>query len=307
MINGRTKITGVFGYPVEHTLSPIIHNTAFEYLGLNYVYLPFLVKPEDIKSALAGIKALDICGVNLTIPHKEACIPYLDSIDSDAGVIGAVNTIKLEKGKLKGYNTDAEGFILSLKNETSFTKPKGKTVFILGAGGSSRAVVYALAKEKAARIIVANRNIGRAKKLIHEINKKFPLCKMEAIALGEKFVEEYLRESNLLVNTTSVGLKYGDGILINTNFLHKDLLFYDLVYSPFGTKLLIEAKKRKLEAIDGLGMLIYQAILAFGIWTGKKPPVKIIQQAVRNFIRQTSSPRRRGTRNKNTGFPPSRE
>lgn len=280
MINGKTGITGVFGYPVEHTLSPIIHNAAFEYLGLNYVYLPFLVKPEDIKPALVSIKALGICGVNLTIPHKETCIPYLDSIDDDARVIGAVNTIKLEKDKLKGYNTDAEGFILSLKNETSFKKPGGKTVFILGAGGASRAIVYALAKEKVARIIVANRTIDRAKKLIREMNQKFPLCKMESVAVNEKSVERYLQESDLLVNATSVGLKYGDGMLINVNFLHKDLLFYDLIYSPFGTKLLIEARKRKLEAVDGLGMLIYQAILSFQIWTGKKPPVKIIRNAV---------------------------
>ena len=286
MINGRTKITGVFGYPVEHTLSPIIHNTAFEYLGLNYVYLPFLINPEDIKSALISIKTLGICGVNLTIPHKETCIPYLDSIDDGANIIGAVNTIKLEKGKLKGFNTDAEGFILSLKNETSFKKPKGKTVFVLGAGGAARAVVYALAREKCGRIIVSNRNIERAEKLVREINKKFPDCKMESVPLGEKSVEGYLQESRLLVNTTSVGLKHGDGILINTNYLHKDLLFYDLIYSPFGTKLLIEAKKRKLEAIDGLGMLIYQAKLAFEIWTGKKPPVKIIQHAVKNFIKQ---------------------
>lgn len=280
MINGKTRITGVFGYPVEHTLSPIIHNAAFEYFGLNYVYLPFLVKPEDIKPALVGMKTLDICGVNLTIPHKETCIPYLDSIDDDARIIGAVNTIKLEKGKLKGYNTDADGFVLSLKNETSFTKPKGKTAFVLGAGGASRAVVYALAKEKVRRIIVANRTSDRAKKLVHEMSKRFPLCKIEAIGIDEKSIEGYLRESNLLVNATSVGLKYGDGMLVNANFLHKDLLFYDLVYSPFGTKLFVEARKRKLEAIDGLGMLIYQAILSFQIWTGKKPPVKIIWNAV---------------------------
>lgn len=286
IINGKTKITGVFGYPVEHTLSPIIHNTAFEYLGLNYVYLPFLIKPEDIKSALSSIKTLGILGVNLTIPHKETCIPYLDSIDDGAGIIGAVNTIKLEKDKLKGFNTDAEGFILSLKNETSFKKPKGKTVFILGAGGSARAVVYALAREKCGRIIVANRSVDRAEKLVNEINRKFPGCKMEAVPLGEKSVEGLLMESSLLVNTTSVGLKHGDGLLINVNFLHKDLLFYDLIYSPFGTRLLIEARKRKLEAVDGMGMLIYQAILAFEIWTGKKPPVKIIQHAVKNFIKQ---------------------
>ncbi|MEW6087502.1 MAG: shikimate dehydrogenase [bacterium] len=286
IINGKTKITGIFGCPVEHTLSPVIHNTAFEYLGLNYVYLPFLVKPEDIKQSLAGIKTLGICGVNLTIPHKETCIPYLDFIDDDAGIIGAVNTIKLEKDKLKGFNTDADGFILSLKNETSFTKPKGKTVFVLGAGGSARAVVFALAREKTGHIIVANRNIDRAKKLVHELNKRFPQCVMDAVSLNEKNIEGYLQESSLLVNTTSVGLKHGDGLLINTNFLHKDLLFYDLIYSPFGTKLLIEAKKRKLEAIDGLGMLIYQAVSAFEIWTGKKPPVKIIQHAVKNFIKQ---------------------
>lgn len=280
MIDGRTKITGVFGYPVEHTLSPIIHNAAFEYFGLNYVYLPFLVKPEDIKSALISIKTLDMCGVNLTIPHKETCVPYLDSIDDDARIIGAVNTIKLEKGKLRGYNTDADGFALSLKNETSFKKPSGKTVFILGAGGASRAIVYALAKEKVASIIVVNRTIDRAKKLVREMNQKFPLCKMEAVTANEKSVEGYLQESNLLVNATSVGLKYGDEMLISAEFLHKDLLFYDLVYSPFGTKLLIEARKRKLETVDGLGMLIYQAILSFQIWTGKKPPVKIIRNAV---------------------------
>lgn len=287
MITGKTKVTGIFGYPIEHTLSPIIHNTAYEYLGLSYVYVPFLVNPSDIKHALKSIKIFGICGINVTIPHKESCLPYLDFINPEANDIGAVNTIKLEKDKLLGYNTDGYGFISSLKNETSF-KPRGKTIFILGAGGSSRAVVYALAKEKVARIIVANRTVDRAEKLANEIHKKFPLCKTEAIPLTSKFINEYIKESSLLVNTTSVGLKHSDGFLIDTSSLHTGLVVYDLIYSSFGTRLLLEARKRKLEAIDGLGMLIYQAGLSFEIWTGKKAPIKIIQQAVKRFIRQKS-------------------
>ena len=165
------NILGIIGYPIEHTLSPLMHNIAIKHLGLDYIYLPFEVKKENIAIAVGGLKGLGIKGINVTIPHKESVIPYLDALDDNAKFIGAVNTIKLEDDKLKGYNTDGLGFLKSLKIDAQ-ENAKGKNIIILGAGGAARAIAVQMALEDAKSIIIANRTVERGKELAKYISSK---------------------------------------------------------------------------------------------------------------------------------------
>lgn len=198
MITGKTKIIGIFGDPIEHTFSPLIHNEAFKYLGLDYCYVPFHVKREKLKEAVEGIRALDIKGVNITVPHKEEVIKYLDIVSDEAKEIGAVNTIVNMEGVLKGYNTDVRGFISSLKEEGFFIK--GKNVLIIGGGGAARAVVYGILIE-GGRVYIFNRTSTKAQ----AIKEKFSnLGFIEIIENINKFVAEKI---NIIVNATSLGIK----------------------------------------------------------------------------------------------------
>jgi len=258
-VSGETKIIGIFGYPVTHSLSPLFQNAAFEALGLNFVYLPFLVKPEDLKGAVESIKFLNMVGVNVTIPHKKKVLVYLDELSSEAKMMGAVNTICYRDDKLIGYNTDGKGFISSLTKEGKFN-PQGKRALILGAGGAAWAISFALIEAGVKRLSIANRTIKKAEILLERL-------------------KEFLNEVDLLINATSVGMHPEDSLLINPKLLAPHTFVYDVVYNK-KTKLLKAAEDRNLPCLGGLGML-NQGAYSFEIWTHKKAPLKEMKEVLK--------------------------
>jgi len=281
-INGKTKIYGLFGEPVEHTGSPAMHNAAFKKLSINAVYLAFRVKPSEIKQALKGIVSLGFSGINLTIPHKQICLPYLDKVDREAKLIGAANTLVLKGGRLLGYNTDAPGFLKSLKQDLGQT-PRGSSVFLLGAGGAGRAVAMAAAKNKAKEIILADLVPGRSRQLAGNLKTHFPHLPVKTINL-KKIGESDLAGIDLLINATPVGMRSTDPFPVNPGFLRPGVSIYDLVYNISPTRLVRMARRRGLKAVNGLGMLVWQAALAFELWTGRKPPVDLMRRELEKQV-----------------------
>lgn len=274
-IDGKTKIVGLIGHPVAHTFSPAMHNSCFAELGLNWIYLPFCIRPENLEQTLKGLGAIEnVKGANVTIPHKEEVIKYLDDLSQEASLIGAVNTISFSNGKVVGDNTDGKGFIAALKEEGF--NPEGKDVLILGAGGAGRAVAVSLAKEGASRITLVDLNIAKAKGLASEIENSFKEVKAGAAGLKEITLEE----TDLLVNATGCGMKEEDPLPIFSSLLHQGLFVYDLIYNPAQTLLLKESAKKGARTANGLGMLIHQAALSFNIWTGKEAPIKTMEGAI---------------------------
>jgi len=275
-ITGSTRICGIIGDPVEHSMSPVMHNAAFEALGLNYVYLPFRVHREGLKAAISGMRALNIAGLNVTIPHKMAVIPLLDKLDLLAGRIGAVNTIANENGELAGYNTDASGFLQALRAQG--VESEGKRIVILGAGGAAKGISFILA-EAGASLVILNRTLYRAKELASQIAQDCQR-KMEAMTLNEANLKRAFDRADILVNTTSVGMTPDvDRSPVPGNLLGSRLVVSDIVYNPLETRLLREAKAAGARTIDGLDMLVWQGALAFEKWTGQKAPFEIMKQA----------------------------
>ena len=283
-ISGGTKIVGVFGYPVKHSSSPAMHNAAFRACNLNYVYLAFEVKPESLGQALRGLPALGIRGVNLTIPHKENALKFMDKLSSEAAAMGAVNTVVIDHSVLTGHDTDTEGFLKSLSEESGF-EPQGQKAMVLGAGGASRAVLFGLARAKVSEIVIANRTIARAEKLASETCGKFPEVKTKTIPLSTNSITEEMASCSLLVNATPLGMN-GENPIRNADCFHKNLTVYDLIYIPQSTPLLKEAKKAGARTIGGLNMLVYQGAISFELWTGIKPPISIMKDAAEEAVRK---------------------
>jgi shikimate dehydrogenase len=276
-ITGKTRICGLIGDPVAHTISPAMHNAAFTSRGLDYVYVPFPVKQKDLSKAIDGMRALDICGLNVTIPYKIAVIPLLDEMDSLAEQIGAVNTIVSDNGKLKGYNTDALGFLqVLLKNGI---EPKGKRVVLLGAGGAARAIAFALANH-GAELTILNRKqeldwaVALAAKVSKAYGKEIGALELDSINL-----KKTLAGADILVNATSVGMSPNiEETLVTADLLRPGLVVYDIVYNPAETRFLREARQAGAQTISGLDMLVGQGAAAFELWTGQKAPVDIMKQ-----------------------------
>ena len=267
-ISGRTKITGIFGHPVEHTLSPAMHNAAFKALGLNYCYVPFLVHPDYLEDAIKAIRALNLCGVNVTVPHKEKVMPLLDEINEEASFIGAVNTIVNSEGRLIGYNTDGRGFMQSLLE--SGISVEGKNVLIIGAGGASRAISYYLS-QNTKTLYLYNRSKNRAEKLVQDLKK---------IRNNVSLIEDItsLEIYHIIINATPLGLKKEDPLPFDTSLLRAEQTVCDLIYKK--TRLLEEASKKGCVTLEGLGMLLWQGLFAFELWTGKKPQVEVMRNAL---------------------------
>lgn len=275
-INASTQLTGIIGYPVRHSLSPDMHNAAFEYLGLNYCYVAMEVKPENVEYAIKGLKALGFVGVNVTVPHKQTIIPYIDVMDEEAEFIGAINTIKNEEGRLIGYNTDGKGFIESLKEED--IDPSGMEVLILGAGGAARAVSYYLVR-KVSRMYVYNRTEERGMELVMRLKKMNP----EVIFTKNL---NYCRVCDMVINATSVGLRDSDPLPIEADYLKQGQIVYDLIYRE--TPLLREARQRGCRVIDGTGMLLHQGAEAFRIWTGVEPPIEVMREVLLRKLKDSN-------------------
>jgi len=271
------KVLGIFGYPIGHTLSPLMHQVAAEYHYLDLIYLAFSVKPPDLPAALAGIKALGIKGVNLTIPHKEAAIPLVDELSEEARLIGAINTIVLADGKLIGHNTDGQGFITSLSRNVG-ESPKGKTILLLGAGGAARAIAIHLALARAKRIIIANRTLNRAEELASYLEKHSNRVSVCAIPLEKEILITHMEEAEIIINTTPIGMSRDDMVILPGERLRPQQLVCDIVYRPLNTPLLQAAKAKGGKTLDGLGMLIYQGALSFKLWTGRDMPVELVRK-----------------------------
>ena len=270
-LSSKTQLYGILGDPIEHSLSPLIHNAAFQRLDLNAVYLAFRVAPEALGLAFEGIRSLGIRGVNITIPFKQTAIEFIDEIPEDLDrATGAINTIVNRDGQLYGYNTDGVGFLTSLKEDLHFD-PKGKTVLVLGAGGSACSVVFSLARAHAEHIVIYNRTQERAQGLTDFVQAYFPETEIETISALD---EVYSQKIDLVVNATSCGMKGNAGSPVDLKRLKHKTSVYDLVYAPSETMLLNSAKELGWPAVNGLGMLAAQAALSFELWTGKKEGVR---------------------------------
>ncbi len=275
-ITGRTKICGIIGDPIEHSMSPAMHNAAFSALGLDYTYLPFRVRREELPGAIAGVRALNIVGLNVTIPHKVAVMPLLDRLEPLAEKMGAVNTIVNEDGVLTGSNTDAPGFLQALRSQN--IEPEGKKIVILGAGGAAKGIAFILA-EAGASLVILNRTISKAEELAAQMARYYHQD-LKAMTLSEENLTSALDRADVLVNATSVGMVPDvDRTPVPSRLLNPKLAVCDIVYNPLETRLLREAKAAGARTIDGLDMLVWQGALAFKQWTGREAPFAIMKQA----------------------------
>lgn len=278
-ITGTTKIVGIFGDPVSHSLSPGMQNAALEAAGIDAVYVPFHVAGQELAQAVGAVRALELVGVNVTVPHKEGVMPLLDEIDPDAALIGAVNTIVNRSGRLVGYNTDGIGFLASLRDDLDFD-PAGRRVVLLGAGGAARAAIVALAGAGASSIAIVNRTADKAENLQLEFRKHFPDVRISVCPLPSSRLEQIVSDAELLVNTTTIGMhgeSYPEPVV---DLLNDNAVFYDMVYAPDLTPMQRSASERGLRFADGRGMLAGQGEASFRLWFGTHPPDKIMARHI---------------------------
>jgi len=277
-------MTGIIGFPIEHSISAVMQNAAFQSLRLNYQYLAFSVPPTDLKDAVNGIKALGFKGVNITIPHKVAVMELLDEVDESARDIGAVNTILNDNGRLIGFNTDGAGYIQSLKEELN-VHVSGLHVLLLGAGGAARSISTELARAEIGRIHIFDQRTDCSRSLAKHLSSR---VEAEAVS-SDEMAKMDLSDIQLVINTTPVGMypKVND-IPLSPALLHPGLIVSDIVYNPYETMLIKEAKKIGAKVHHGAGMLVHQGALSFHIWTGHQAPVDVMRTAAINELKQDS-------------------
>ncbi len=279
-ISGNTRLYGIFGHPIAHSLSPLMQTFAFQHHHLDCLYMPFPVQPEHLPQALAGAIALGICGLNVTIPHKEAIFPLLDEVSAEAEFIGAVNTVDIRDGRTMGYNTDGDGFLLPLQElNMSFANT---SAYILGAGGAARAVTTALLRAGCPELTLSNRTLERASLLCDDLRQRFPQAHINWVPF--EHAATAARDHILLVNTTAVGLHSGDPQLLPETAFRPEHVVYDIVYRPLYTDLLQTAKQCGATVVPGIEMLIGQGAEAFRIWTGRTFPTPAIRDLVHPLI-----------------------
>ncbi|KPK78035.1 MAG: hypothetical protein AMJ89_01325 [candidate division Zixibacteria bacterium SM23_73] len=282
-ISGKTRVCAIIGNPVEHSLSPVIHMAAFKELKLNLVYVAFTVTRSELRDAIMGARILGFQGLNVTMPHKKAVMKYLDEMDSTAKSIGAVNTILNDGGRLVGFNTDGIGAMKALKeNGVSL---KGKKLVLLGAGGAAKAIAFQAAQEVDI-LVILNRTPKKAEKLAEALQKKIGK-KIERKEFSAKALEEKMKNADVLVNATSVGMHPDDDrSLVHRTLLRPELCVMDIVYNPLKTKLVKDAEAAGAKVVSGLEMLIYQGAASFEIWTKKPAPVEVMREAALKKLRQ---------------------
>ena len=278
-IKGSTNIVGLIGHPVEHSFSPPMHNAAFEELGMDWAYVAFDVNPNNLKSAIDGAKSLNIKGFNVTIPHKINVMDYLDEIDEVASLIGAVNTIDFNN--MKGYNTDGIGAVKAIEEVTSI---KNRNVVVAGAGGASRAISFYIAKYGADSLTILNRNIQKAQDLAGDVEASDLIDEVGSDSISN--INSYLDDADILIDTTPLGMHphIDDEPIATADNMHEDLTVFDAVYNPNETVLLKEAIKAGAKPVYGIKMLLYQGAESFEIWTGKKAPVDVMEDALRKTL-----------------------
>jgi len=280
-----TQIVGLFGHPIKHTFSPFIHNISFEINKMDYIYIPFDIPPANLKNAIKGIIALGLKGFNVTIPHKEKIMEFMNNISEEASIVGSVNTVVNEMGKLNGYNTDVTGILETLNPYKKSLS--GETISVVGSGGAARAVVYTLIRHfKPIKIFLINRTEQRAEALKNYFKDKM---KFDGISIKELYppaLVNIFKDSKLVINSTSVGMSPEDDDAITTleDSFTKDQIVFDLVYNPLKTKFLQIAEKNGATILDGLNMLVYQAAGAFKLWTGEELPIDKLHKSLQLYI-----------------------
>lgn len=280
-VSALTGVLGIVGHPIDHTLSPLMHNRAAELLNLDYVYAAFDVAPKDLRKAIAGLRGLGVRGINVTVPHKEKVIPFLDSLDEEVLLTGAVNTITLENGRLTGSNTDGKGFIKSLTIRGFDLRDK--KVAIVGAGGSARAIGVAVCQAGAEEVTVINRSAPRGRRLARHLSQ---LGKVAFVSASSDNAAKAVRESDIIVQTTPCGMKRSDPLPPISAGFRKEQLVYDIIYSV-ETRFLQKAKSKGASTVNGLEMLVYQGSESFRIWTGSPfPDGKILGLLKRTLCRR---------------------
>jgi shikimate dehydrogenase len=285
LITGKTKLLGVIGDPVEHSLSPVMHNAAIAQLGIDYVYLPFPIKGKDLERAIAGFEAIGVVGFSITIPHKQAIIPLLSEVSQTAKMVGAVNTVWRTEAGWSGTNTDIEGFLAPLK--TLALNWQQITPVILGNGGAARAVVVGCAEMGCPKICV----VGRDRTKLEQFKQSWTNSPLQAALSVHEWSElaGLVSQTKLLVNTTPVGMyPKGNESPVDAEIIQKlsaDAIAYDLIYTPNPTQFLRQAKEQGAIAIDGLEMLVQQGAAALKIWLQQSVPVEIMRRSLRQYLK----------------------
>ncbi|MBI1937613.1 MAG: shikimate dehydrogenase [Ignavibacteriales bacterium] len=283
--NHNTKIVGIIGHPIKHSFSPLMHNISFELSGLNYIYLPFDVPVSSLKDALKGMIALGIKGFNVTLPLKEKILPLLKDASEEANIIGAVNTVVNEDGILRGYNTDVTGIIESLNPYKE--ELQGSMVTVIGAGGASRSVIYALIRNfKVEHINIVNRTEQIAESLKEYFSTKMLFTHIKSYPLVPPDLVELFQKSKLIVNTTSMGMypDVDDSASSIPESFHKDQIVFDVVYNPVKTKLLRLAESQGAKIVTGLKMFVEQGARSYELWTGEQMQVDKVYKTLQSYF-----------------------
>lgn len=282
IITGKTVIYGVIADPVEHTMSPLMHNSAIAEMGIDAVYVPFHVRPEGLERAVKGMAALGIGGLNVTVPHKTRVIEYLDNLTGEAEAVGAVNTIINKDGILTGDNTDVYGFLMCLAMDGGLERLPER-VCIIGAGGAARGVVYACAgRDEVREVIVLNRTFSKAEKIADELSA-ISGTPVSAVQAGVDTFREILPSAGLVVNTTSVGM-YPDvdvSPVPEPNVFNESQVVCDIIYNPVETRFLRDAASMGARTVGGLAMLAYQGARSLSLWTGMDAPAGIMLKVLK--------------------------
>jgi shikimate dehydrogenase len=282
-VSGKTKVYGVIGDPIEHSLSPVMHNAAFRAQKLDCTFVAFKVAPAEIANAVSGMRALGIQGLSVTMPHKKAVISYLDEVDETARFLNAVNTVHNRNGTLFGFNTDGTGALRALQENG--VSVKGKKVLLLGTGGAGRAIAYAIAKE-ASELVILNRTAKPAMELASFLKKAFK-AQVSGDPLLPITIKNALAYADILINATSVGMKPEDDLTpVPWELLKPRLAVMDIVYNPIETQLVKDAKAAGANVVSGVEMLIYQGAASFEIWTGKTAPISVMRKAALDHLRR---------------------
>jgi shikimate dehydrogenase len=282
-LSGHTQPFAVLGHPIGHSLSPVMHNAAFEALGMDAIYLAFDVHPDRLMAALPGMADLGFRGVNLTVPLKEVAFRGLDRLDDSARMLGAVNTVEFLSDGLKGHNTDGKGFLLSL-GEAFGARVSGLSVFVLGCGGAGRAVAITCAAERCGKIVVTDQDATRGEKAVGEIRAACPGIAAEAVPATREAWRGAARAADLVVQATPVGMKEGDASLLAPDDFRAGQLAFDLVYMYPETPFMAAARRAGARAANGLGMLLHQGAWAFRVWTGQDPAVEAMRAALEREV-----------------------
>lgn len=279
-ISGTTQLIGLVATPIRHSISPKMHNAAFNKLGLDYVYLAFDVNESQFEETVKGLKAMGARGFNLSMPYKSTIIPYLDELSPAAKLVQAVNTVVIENNRLIGHMTDGSGLMRSL--EEAGYHVKGQKITVVGCGGAGKAIMAQAALEGCEEIAIFNRSVERGQQMENLINQQTD-CKATFYELAdEEALKEQLKTSSLLINATNVGMApfEEESIIKDVSMLHKDLLVCDIIYHPKQTKLLQDAKRQGCRVLNGEGMIVYQGAEAFKLWTGYEMPVNDVKEVL---------------------------